>query len=52
MALTRDRLLELAWGYEAAVETRTVDVHVQRLREKLGTEAIKTVPGIGYRLEG
>jgi two-component system, OmpR family, alkaline phosphatase synthesis response regulator PhoP len=52
MALSRDRLLELAWGYEAAVETRTVDVHVQRLREKLGTSAIRTVPGIGYRLEG
>jgi two-component system, OmpR family, alkaline phosphatase synthesis response regulator PhoP len=52
IALSRDRLLELAWGYEASIETRTVDVHVQRLREKLGTQAIRTVPGIGYRLEG
>ncbi len=52
IALSRDRLLALAWGYEASCETRTVDVHVQRLREKLGTEAIRTVPGIGYRLEG
>ena len=52
IALSRDRLLALAWGYEASCETRTVDVHVQRLREKIGTEAIRTVPGIGYRLEG
>jgi Response regulators consisting of a CheY-like receiver domain and a winged-helix DNA-binding domain len=51
MALSRDRILSLAWGYERDCETRTVDVHVQRLREKLGTRAIRTVPGIGYRLE-
>jgi DNA-binding response OmpR family regulator len=52
MALSRDRILELAWGYEQGCETRTVDVHVQRLREKLGTKAIRTVTGTGYRLEG
>jgi two-component system, OmpR family, alkaline phosphatase synthesis response regulator PhoP len=52
MALSRDRILSLAWGYETGCETRTVDVHVQRLREKLGTKAIKTVTGTGYRLEG
>jgi two-component system, OmpR family, alkaline phosphatase synthesis response regulator PhoP len=52
MALSRDRILSLAWGYENGCETRTVDVHVQRLREKLGTKAIKTVTGTGYRLEG
>jgi two-component system alkaline phosphatase synthesis response regulator PhoP len=52
IALSRDRLLEIAWGYPYAGTTRTVDVHVQRLREKLGDRLIRTVPGIGYRLEG
>ncbi len=51
MALSRERILSLAWGYEASCETRTVDVHIQRLREKLGTKAIRTVTGTGYRLE-
>jgi two-component system alkaline phosphatase synthesis response regulator PhoP len=52
MALSRERILQIAWGYETGCETRTVDVHVQRLREKLGTKAIRTVTGTGYRLEG
>jgi two-component system, OmpR family, alkaline phosphatase synthesis response regulator PhoP len=52
IALTREKLLELAWGYEYPGSTRTVDVHVQRLREKIGQDAIRTVPGIGYRMEG
>jgi two-component system, OmpR family, alkaline phosphatase synthesis response regulator PhoP len=52
IALTRDKLLELAWGYDYPGSTRTVDVHVQRLREKIGQDAIRTVPGIGYRMEG
>jgi len=52
IALTRDRLLELAWTATYGGATRTVDVHVQRLREKLGDRLIRTVPGIGYRLEG
>ena len=47
----RDRLLSEVWGYEAAIDTRTVDTHVRRLREKLGTrgELIETVRGFGYR---
>src|SRR5204862_7140151 len=47
----RDRLLNEVWGYEAAIDTRTVDTHVRRLREKLGTrgELIETVRGFGYR---
>lgn len=52
--LTRDRLLEKVWGYNYAGTTRTVDTHVQRLRDKLGSEAghcIRTVRGVGYRLE-
>jgi DNA-binding response OmpR family regulator len=48
----RDRLLNEVWGYEAAIDTRTVDTHVRRLREKLGkaASAIETVRGFGYRL--
>jgi DNA-binding response OmpR family regulator len=49
--LSRDRLLERVWGYERSVETRSVDVHVGRLRAKLGTAGrqIETVIGLGYR---
>jgi DNA-binding response OmpR family regulator len=52
LALTRDKLLELAWGFDFMGETRTVDVHIQRLRKKLGLESsIRTVFKHGYRLE-
>jgi DNA-binding response OmpR family regulator len=49
--LSRDRLLERVWGYDQSVETRSVDVHVGRLRGKLGNAAaqIETVVGLGYR---
>jgi DNA-binding response OmpR family regulator len=49
--LSRDRLLERVWGYTAAIETRAVDVHVGRLRSKLGVAGtqIETVVGLGYR---
>jgi DNA-binding response OmpR family regulator len=49
---TRDRLLNEVWGYESVIDTRTVDTHVRRLREKLGkaADAIETVRGFGYRL--
>lgn len=49
--LSRDRLLERVWGYTAAIETRAVDVHVGRLRAKLGVAGaqIETVVGLGYR---
>ena len=51
LALSRDKLLEIAWGYDYQGETRTVDVHIQRLRRKLGLEKeIQTVYKIGYRL--
>jgi len=48
----RDRLLNDVWGYESVIDTRTVDTHVRRLREKLGKagEIIETVRGFGYRL--
>jgi len=52
IALSRDKLLELAWGYDYIGESRTVDNHIQKLRSKLGwEEAIKTVYKLGYRLE-
>ena len=52
IALARDRLLELVWGYDFEGETRTVDVHIQKLRKKTGWEnRIKTVYKMGYRLE-
>jgi DNA-binding response OmpR family regulator len=49
--LSRDRLLERVWGFNCQVETRSVDVHVGRLRGKLGCagEQIETVIGMGYR---
>ena len=49
--LSRDRLLERVWGYDRLVETRSVDVHVGRLRNKLGAagKQIETVVGLGYR---
>ena len=49
---SRDVLLNDVWGYESAIDTRTVDTHVRRLREKLGSAAdlIETVRGFGYRM--
>ena len=49
--LSRDRLLERVWGYDRLIETRSVDVHVGRLRAKLGSagQQIETVVGLGYR---
>jgi two-component system phosphate regulon response regulator PhoB len=50
----RDRLLKEVWGYDHAVDPRTVDAHVRRLRKKLGKarDAVQTVRDFGYRLEG
>lgn len=49
---SRNALLERVWGYAPNVETRTVDTHVKRLREKLGPagKCIETVRGVGYRV--
>jgi len=52
MVLTREKLLELVWGYDYYGETRTVDVHVNHLRDKIagsGTQ-IETVRGVGYKM--
>lgn len=50
---SRDRLLEEVWGYDFYGETRTVDVHVRTLRQKLGRSGgqIETVRGVGYRIK-
>ncbi len=52
IVLTRDQLLEDIWGYNFEGETRTVDVHVRTLRQKLGERGsvIETVRGVGYRI--
>ena len=54
IALSRDKLLTDVWGYNYGGETRTVDVHIRHLREKLGSEGdkIETVKGLGYRFSG
>jgi two-component system phosphate regulon response regulator PhoB len=51
---TRERLLQDVWGYENPIDSRTVDTHMRRLREKLGTEAelLETIRGVGYRFRG
>ncbi len=53
IVFSRDRLLETVWGYDYYGETRTVDVHVNHLRDKLGGSGVRieTLRGIGYRLK-
>jgi len=52
IALSRDKLLEIAWGYDYGGDTRTVDVHIHNIRKKLCWEdVVKTVYKVGYRLE-
>ncbi|THV37093.1 two-component system response regulator CseB [Glycomyces buryatensis] len=50
--LSRDILLESVWNYQWGGDSRVVDVHVQRLRNKIGTDLIATVRGFGYKLIG
>lgn len=54
IVLSRDKLLEAVWGYDFNGETRTVDVHIRMLRQKLGESGnvIETVRGVGYRIGG
>ena len=57
IVLSRDRLMEKVWGYEYIGDTRTVDVYIRHLREKLGDDAenprfIETLRGVGYRFKG
>lgn len=47
----RENILDLVWGDEVVVGDRTIDVHIRKLREKLGEDYIKTVKGVGYKFE-
>jgi len=48
---TREAILNDIWGHEIIVGDRTIDVHIRKLREKIGDDYIKTVKGVGYKLE-
>ena len=52
LVLTRDKLLDQVWGFDYNGESRTIDMHIKSLRQKLGTqgEAIKTVRNVGYKI--
>ena len=50
VALTRDEILQSVWDYDYTGETRTVDMHIKALRQKLGEEYITTVRGVGYKM--
>lgn len=53
LVLSRDKIMEVVWGYDFEGETRTVDVHIKTLRQKLGHagKLIKTIRNVGYKLE-
>lgn len=52
VAVTRERLLSTVWGYDFEGESRTVDIHIQQLRKKLGLHKhLVTIPKLGYRLD-
>ncbi len=48
---TRDEILNRVWGNEVVVGDRTIDVHIRRLREKIGNNVIRTIKGVGYKFE-
>ncbi len=48
---TREEIFKKIWGSDVIVGNRTIDVHIRKLREKLGDECIKTVKGVGYKIE-
>ncbi len=47
---TREKILSTVWGNDVIVGDRTIDVHIRKLREKLGNDTIKTIKGVGYKL--
>ena len=48
---TRDEILNRVWGNDVVVGDRTIDVHIRRLREKVGDKTIRTIKGVGYKFE-
>jgi len=47
---TREEIMNQVWGHDAVVGDRTIDVHIRKLREKIGDSYIKTIKGVGYKL--
>jgi two-component system alkaline phosphatase synthesis response regulator PhoP len=48
---TRENILSSVWGNDVIVGDRTIDVHIRKLREKLGDDFFKTIKGVGYKFE-
>lgn len=48
---TRDEILNTVWGNDIIVGDRTIDVHINKLREKVGEKYIRTIKGVGYKFE-
>jgi two-component system alkaline phosphatase synthesis response regulator PhoP len=55
IVLTRDKIIERVWGYDFTGESRTIDMHIKTLRQKLSSagcpECIHTIRGVGYKFE-
>ena len=53
IVLSRDKIMEAVWGFDFQGESRTVDMHIKTLRQKIGNERIriKTVRNVGYKIE-
>jgi two-component system alkaline phosphatase synthesis response regulator PhoP len=49
--INRDKLLAKIWGTDVQVLPRTVDVHIRKIREKIGMDFIKTIKGVGYKFD-
>ena len=49
VVFTREQLLKLVWGTEPPIGVRTIDVHVRKIRDKIGQSIVETVRGVGYR---
>jgi two-component system alkaline phosphatase synthesis response regulator PhoP len=49
---SREQILNSVWGNETVVGDRTIDVHIRKLREKIGDDVIKTIKGVGYKFIG
>jgi two-component system alkaline phosphatase synthesis response regulator PhoP len=48
---SRDSIMDRVWGPEVIVGGRTIDVHIRKIREKIGQDCIKTIKGVGYKFE-
>ena len=46
---TREKILDVVWGSDVIVGDRTIDVHIRKLREKIGNSSFKTIKGVGYK---